>query len=183
MQIKAYDRDAVFKRGNVAVRESLPLSVVIDQLEANSEARDRAFVRGLSLWLSERASHLELQLVRNLGLRNVLVTFQMKNYVKLIVTGSPGDRSPGTVTVTVDEADFPHVLVLLSEGPVETPYEFCTMDYSLSDQRVQITEGIHCGQTGDLVVAATIGKKHQYRIRLASGDVVTVEGAAVTHLG
>ena len=163
--------------------ESLPLSVVIDQLEGNSDARDRAFVRGLSLWLSERASHLELELVRNLGLCNVLVTFQMKDNVKLIVTGSPGGRSPGTVTVTVDEAEFPHVSIRLSEGPVEAPYEFCTMDYSLRDQRVQITDGIHRGQTGVLIVAATIGKKHQYRIRLATGDVITVEGTAVTHLG
>ncbi len=158
------------------------MSVVIDQLEANSDARDRPFVRGLALWLSERASHFELDLIRELGLCDVLVTFQMKDSVKLVVTGRRSDRRPGDVTVTVDEADFPHVLCELSEDPIDSPYEFCTMDYSVSDQSVQIVAGMHRGQTGVLLVAATIGKKHQYRIRLASSDVITVEGASVTHL-
>ena len=61
----------------------VPLSVVIDELEGDRGTRDRAFVRGLCRWFARYGRHVRLDVVERLGLADVVVTFQMKDNVKL----------------------------------------------------------------------------------------------------
>ena len=155
--------------------EPLPLSVLIDRLEADAGARDRAFVRGLARWMHEKSAYLTIDVVERLGLRDVVCTFQMKERVKLIVTGYPPDDLAGEVTVGVNEVDFPHVRLHVSESPIPDPYEMCTLDYSLRGRRVRVTNQ-NVLQEGFLVVAATVGERQENRVQLSDGQIVTLPG-------
>jgi hypothetical protein len=157
----------------------LPLSVVIDELDGNPVTRDRAFVRGLCRWLAERGSYVQLDVVERLGLNDVVVTFQMKDDVKLIVTGTMPNQMPGEVTLGIAERDFPRVQVSIRDMPVEQPYEYCTLDYALSGQRVTVTQGEHSGRNGTIIVAATVGERQENRVRLDSGHIVTCRGSSL----
>ena len=156
--------------------EPIPLSVLIDRV-ANEDMTDRAFVRGLTLWLQQISPRLELDLVEDMGLLDVVVTFKMTSRVKLIITGSPPGALPGEVTVTVDEADFPAVSARVLETPKDEPYEFCTLDYAYQGMPVRVTDGPHSGEVGELVVAATIGGRPRHRVRLESGVVTLADSA------
>lgn len=153
--------------------EGMPLSLLVEQLAADGP-RDAAFVRAFAQWLAERAPTLRLSLVERLQLSDVVVTFKMKQSVRLIITGYPPDELPGEVTVTVDEQDFPFVRLTSSEEGAG--YDFCTLDYSLTGRRVRHGAS---GREGRLVVAATVGTRQENRVRLDSGEVVTLSGDAL----
>ncbi len=161
--------------------DRLPLSLLIDRMHEATGGldRDEAFVRAFSQWMAEKAPYLSLSVVDRLGLQDVVVTFQMKRRVKLIVTGYPPEELPGEVTLGVDELDFPRVEVVLSEAPRRSPYEICTLDYGPAGRAVRITSGAHQGSEGRVVVAATVGARQELRIALDSGEVVTIDGADV----
>ncbi len=150
-------------------RETVPLSALFDRL-AGDGARDEAFVRAFTRWMYEHAAHLRLPLIEKLDLTDVVVTFSMKQRVRLVITGYPRDL-PGDVTATVDEREFPFVQVALAAEPCADPYEVCTLDYSLSGRSVRVTGGRYMGQSGKLVVAATIGDRQENRVQLPSGTV------------
>ncbi len=154
--------------------QTVPLSALIDRL-AGDGPRDALFVRAFTAWLHEHASRLRLVVVEELKLRDVVVTFKMKDRVRLIITGYPTDL-PGDVTVTVDEREFPFVEVTVAAGPCADPYEICTLDYAPAGRGVRVTSGAHEGAQGALVVAATIGGRQENRVRLASGEIVTLSG-------
>jgi hypothetical protein len=115
-------------------------------------------------------------MIEKMGLRDVVLTFQMKEEVKLVITGNSKWDFPGEIAVTVREREFPFVEIELTEQPQVTPYEVCTLDYEFSGRTVSITTGPHAGEHGTLVVAATIGDCQQNRIRLESGQVITMDG-------
>ena len=155
--------------------ESMSLSWLVEHL-AMAGPRDEAFVRALSTWLYERTGHLRLSIVERLGLRDVVVTFKMRDHVRLLITGYPPEDHPGEVTVAVDERDFPFVQILVQKEPCPDPYEFCTLDYSWEGRRVCVTSGEYAGRKGTVVVAATVGRRQENRVRLDAGGVVTLQG-------
>jgi hypothetical protein len=163
------------------VPRRVPLSLLVDQA-AGDGPRDQSFVRGFSAWLLAHAPRVSLPVVEGLGLTNVVVTFKMKDRVRLIVTGCPPEPFPGDVTLAIDEADFPGVDLELLEAPRDVPYEFCTLDYAFSGRPMTITEGPRAGQTGRLVVSATIGAREEHRVVLDSGEALTVGPGVFTFL-
>jgi hypothetical protein len=110
-----------------------------------------------------------------MGLLDVVVTFKMTERVKLVITGSPPGGLPGEVTVAIDEAEFPEIIAHIRDSPKQVPYEFCTLDYAFQGMPVRIISGEYEGETGTLVVAATIGNEPKHRVRISAG-VVTVKG-------
>ena len=154
--------------------ERIPLSLLIERI-ANDDVADRAFVRGLAILLQRISPCLELDVIEQMGLVDVVVTFKMTERVKLIITGAPPNDLPGEVTLTVDEADFPFLQAHILDEPKHEPYEFCTLDYAFQGMPVRITGGSYQGAEGTLVVAATIGNVPKHRVRISSG-VVTVAG-------
>ena len=150
----------------------LPLSAIFDSLSVDGETRGRAFVREVCQWLHARGTHLQLQLVESLKLRDVVVTFKMRNRVSLVITGYPEHGLPGEVTVTATEGEFPRLLVRYSESPSVAPYDFCTMDYSREGTAVVVdVEGQK--RSGTLVVVSTIGTAQNCRVRLDNGRHIT----------
>ena len=160
--------------------EQIPLSVLIDRV-AQDEVTDRAFVRGLALWLHQVSPRLELDLVEALGLLDVVVTFKMTQQVKLIITGRPPGALPGEVTVSVEESDFPHIQARVLDDDRDEPYEFCTLDYALKGMPVRVVQGAYKGQDGVLLVAATIGGRARHRVQLGP-RVLTFDEAALEPL-
>lgn len=156
-------------------RKIVSLSLLVERL-ASDGPRDELFVRSLGAWLGEHAAHLRLPLVERLELRDVVITFKMKQHVRLIITGYPPDPLPGEVTVAIDERDFPFVELAVTDRAHPDPYEICTLDYSLAGRRVHVVTGQHAGRAGDLLVAATVGGRQENRVRLDSGQVVTLGG-------
>ncbi len=169
----------------------LPLSVLVDQIaagltppgpgddEGEDGPRDRHFVRALAATLDARRPHLRLEVVEALGLEDVVVTFHMRRTVRLVVTGYPPAPHPGSVTLTIDEQDFPHTTVLLSAEPSPAPYEFCTLDYALAGRLVTIESGPLAGRRGTIIASATVGERQDNRVRLDDGRVVSVPGDAL----
>jgi hypothetical protein len=157
--------------------QTLPLSVLIDGIAHEGDLRDEDFVRRFSMWMHDTVAFLRLHPVENLDLIDVVLTFEMKQNVRLIITGRMADGSPGEVTVKVLERDFPHVMVDLVSEAHPLPYDVCTLDYSYADRRVRITGGERAGQEGNVVVVATVGTLQQNRLRLDTGDVITVDGS------
>lgn len=154
--------------------ERVPLSALIDRL-AGDGPRDEAFVRAFSAWVHERVRYLRLPMLERFELEDVVVTFQMKQQVKLIVTGYPAG-APGEVTISVPERELPFVEVAIRAEPCSDPYEICTLDYAPAGRKVRITGGELSGGTGELVVAATIGDRQENRVRLEDGRVITLSG-------
>ncbi len=161
----------------VSEPSKLPLSVLIDRMCDELEARDAAFIRRFSQWMHDHSDTLRLEPVQVLGLEDVVVTFQMKKHVSLVITGYVPQNQPGSVTVVIGESDFPFVNVLLFPLPVDAPYEICTMDYSFAGRPVTIRGGLHAGKLGKIVVAATVGLRQTTRVRVDGGEVVTVDAA------
>ncbi len=180
----------------------LPLSVLVDQVAAGlappptPEARarpgagadasgppelrrDQHFVRALSATLDARRPYLRLEVVEALGLEDVVATFHMRETVRLVVTGYPPAPHPGAVTLTIDEADFPHTTVLLSPTPAQAPYEFCTLDYALAGRSVTVRRGPLAGRRGTILASATVGDRQDNRVRLDDGRVVSLPGDAL----
>lgn len=155
----------------------MPLSVIVDRVAADHGGqRNEDFVRHFSDWMRERAALLELELVEQLGLEDVVVTFRMKGSVDLLVTGYPPEPLPGSVTLTVEEADFPRVNVTVRDAPRERPYDICTMDYSWAGRPVRVVSGPLVGREGHLIVAATINDRQENRVRLDDGRKVKLSG-------
>ncbi|HIN85148.1 MAG TPA: hypothetical protein EYN06_01615 [Myxococcales bacterium] len=115
-------------------------------------------------------------MLEEIGLSDVVLSFQMKKDVTLVITGASKLDIPGEFTISIHERDFPRVNIELSSEKFTQPYEICTLDYLFSGRTVRITEGEGAGQNGTLVVAATIGGTQQNRIRLTDGSIVTVDG-------
>ena len=159
-----------------------PLSVLIDQMCDDVSARDAAFVRRFSAWMHRHTDRLRLEPVEALQLEDVVVTFQMKSHVSLVVTGYLPGRLPGEVTVSIKESEFPFVNVELQPEPSGAPYEMCTMDYALAGTSVEIVEGAYAGQTASLIVAATFGERQTVRLSLKSGVLVTVPASHLAPL-
>jgi len=157
--------------------QTLPLSVLIDGIAREGDPRDEDFVRRFSMWMHDSVAFLRIHQVQQLELIDVVLTFEMKESVRLIITGRMGDSSPGEVTLKVLERDFPHVMVDVVSEAHPLPYDVCTLDYSYVGRRVRITGGERTGQEGELVVVATVGALQQNRLRLDTNDVITVDNS------
>ena len=155
----------------------IPLSVLIDRMCVSSAARDAAFVRRFSGWMHDHRDRLRLEPVTTLGLEDVVMTFQMKRSVSLVITGYVPNNQPGAVTVQIGEEDFPFVNVTLEATPHEAPYDICTMDYSFAGRVVELSSGPYAGSHGEMLVAATVGAEQTARIRLDDGTVIQVEAS------
>ncbi|MFT5434629.1 MAG: hypothetical protein ACI9OJ_005343 [Myxococcota bacterium] len=160
------------------MERAVPLSVLVDQAAGDGE-RDEAFVRGFAHWFGERADRLCLPVIDRLGLVDVLITFRMKHTVRLIITGYPPDSLPGEVTLTIDEPDFPFVDVQVLDDARPNPYEICTLDYSTAGRRVTIGEGPHVGQSGIVIVSATVSGREEHRVRVGA-QVLTIEAGLLS---
>jgi hypothetical protein len=152
------------------------LSALIERFQSDGSSRDELFVRRFSQWLHENSRQFRLDLIEQMALTDVVVTFQMKGRVTLIVTGYLPGSLPGEVTVKVDERDFVDVNVSCFEGEQPDPYEICTLDYGPAGAAVEVISGPLNGQCGVLLVAATVGAQQQNRIQLESGEIVTLDG-------
>ncbi|MFT7621930.1 MAG: hypothetical protein ACI9WU_001095 [Myxococcota bacterium] len=161
--------------------EATALSALIDRL-AGGGPRDEAFVRAFSAWIHTHRRRIRLPLADGFALEDVVVTFQMKQRVTLMVTGYPRGL-PGDATLRVDEREFPFVQVHTHPQDQPDPYEICTLDYSLAGRRVAVGGGPHDGCAGAIVAAATVNGREEHRIRLDGGSVVTVSGEHVLPVG
>ena len=150
----------------------MPLSVIFDGLQVQGEPRGRDFVRRVCLWLHERSSYLEFEVVEAMSLQDVVVTFKMKDKVSLIITGYPPENLPGAVTLSIPESEFPHVAVRVHESPNSNRLELCTMDYSFAGRRVAVMDASKGVQKGEVVLVSTIGETQTCRVRLDNGDLV-----------
>ena len=117
--------------------QTLPLSVLIDGIAREGDPRDEDFVRRFSMWMHDSVAFLRIHQVQQLELIDVVLTFEMKESVRLIITGRMGDSSPGEVTLKVLERDFPHVMVDVVSEAHPLPYDVCTLDYSQRYWRLQ----------------------------------------------
>ena len=155
---------------------TVSLSALIEDFSRPEERLNEDFVRNFSQWLYRVSARLRVSVVETLNLTDVVLTFHMRDRVKLMVTGRTADGSPGDVTVTVDECDFPSVQVTISAEAYPNPYEICTVDYAFAGRSVLVKEGPHADQVGTLVVVATVGGIQQNRVQFPSGQVVTIDG-------
>ena len=157
----------------------LSLSELIEGFSRPDERLNEDFVRSFSQWLHRASGRLRVSVVEKFNLMDVVLTFHMRDRVKLMVTGRPADGTPGDATVTVDECDFPEVIVTISEEVHANPYEICTLDYSFSGRTVVVQEGPYVDQVGTLIVVATVGGVQQNRVQFSSGQVVTLDGSCL----
>lgn len=160
---------------------TLPLSVLFDQLAAD-RPRDQHFVRDFVTWLQARADHLSFGLTQKYELEDVVATFHMRQRVKLVITGYPPAPFVGDVTLRVNEEDFTRVMVNVHRNALNSPYEFCTLDYFAAGAEVRVQAGPYKGLTGTVEVAVTHGATQQLRLTLNAGPRVTVPADAVTIL-
>jgi len=165
---------------------SVPLSVLFDRMagdlpgEDSDADRDQHFVRAFTEWLQSKAQHLTFDLPTHYTLEDVVATFHMRDRVKLVVTGYPPSPFVGSVTLEVDEQDFPRVIVTIHAEPQPAPYDFCTLDYFAAGTRVTIHDGSYAGLAGTVLVAATLGLRRQLRVKLDAGPGVTVDADHAT---
>ena len=152
----------------------LRLGALMEELHRGEGKPDPAFVRAFARWLHEKAAHFALEPIERLGLHGVVVTFYVKQRLKMVVTGYMPDQLPGEVTLRIDEDEFADVVVFVTTATRPDPYDVCTMDYTLAGTRVRVTRGPQAGRAGTLVVAATIGERQENLIAL-DGDKGEVE--------
>lgn len=158
--------------------ERFTLAELIDWLALPGGPKDRMLVRRIAVWCQEHGPNLRLEAVELAAWREVVVTLRVDTRVSLVVTGSRGDQ-PGEWTWKVPERDFPDVWLRLRQETLETPYEFCVLDYAAAGQAVLLPTG----DAGEVVVGSLIGGKEQVRVKLKDGSVHTFPTADVVFPG
>jgi hypothetical protein len=158
----------------------LTLSELIEHLSPPDGARDRSFALEFARWLHQRRSHLSLPLVESLRLEDVLVTLQLRNTVKLVITGTLPDH-PGELTLQIGERDFPDVRVCFRREQPRVVLEVCALDYGRAGASVRLS-----GSPEDLpstcLVESQHGDERFVRIKTPGGEVVTAAAQEVEFL-
>jgi len=161
--------DATPERGVAELGErftTLPLSGLIQRLGEGVDRFDEAFAREVARALHGRAPHVRVPAVDRLGLEDVVATLSMDRAMRLVVTGYLPDVR-AQVTLRWDEADFPALPVELFADPVEAPYTFATLDFSVRGDKARLiapAPPLPAGQTVTLRALATIGDTTEYRV-------------------
>lgn len=145
---------------------ALPLSELIARLGEGVERFDEGFAREVARALHGRAAHVRVPAVDRLGIEDVVATLSMDREMRLVVTGHLPDVR-AQVTLRWDEADFPALPVELFADPVERPYTFATLDFSVRGKKATLTAPappLPAGQTVTVRALATIGATTEYRV-------------------
>jgi len=150
------------------------LAELVDWLALPGGPKDRTLVRRIAVWCQEHGPNLRLEAVELGAWQDVVVTLRVKARISLVVTGSRGDQ-PGEWTWKVTERDFQKVWMRLREEKLESPYEFCVLDYALAGQAVLLPTG----DAGLVVVGSLIGGEEQVRVKLHDGTTHTFPAADV----
>ncbi len=154
--------------------ERFNLAELVEWLALPGGPKDRMLVRRIAVWCQEHGPNLRLEAVELSAWQDVVVTLRVETRVSLVVTGARADQ-PGEWTWKVAERDFPDVWLRLREEALETPYEFCVLDYAPAGQAVLLPTG----DAGEVVVGSLIGGVEQVRVRLQDGSVHTFPAADV----
>jgi hypothetical protein len=141
------------------------------------ERLDEDFARTVARALDAKARHVRLPFIERLGLEDVVVTLYMDRDMRLVVTGNH-PTSFGAISARWDEEHFPFVEVELLRDPldpVDSPYTFATLDFSVRGKKATLKRTIAPlpeGQTVTIRALATIGGSIEYRV-VAMGQEVS----------
>lgn len=175
MDSKKIDQSVVTDSAPATPR--ITLAALIEKLAADAKSRNRDFVRHLSMWLHENAPQMQLEVIRKLGLVDVVMTLQMRRDVELVITGHlPSPR--GDVTLKILEDDFPTVWVELLATETHDPYTICTLDYAQRNQTVKLLEPLvekgrqlAAGALLQCQVVSTIGPDSYIRLKSTESEI------------
>jgi len=160
-----------------AASRSVTLARLILMFADGLERLDEDFARTVARALDAKARHVRLPFIERLGLEDVVVTLYMDRDMRLVVTGNH-PTSFGAISARWDEEHFPFVEVeLLREplDPVDSPYTFATLDFSVRGKKATLKRTIAPlpeGQTVTIRALATIGGSTEYRV-VAMGQEVS----------
>jgi len=142
------------------------LAGLVERLAAGFDRPDEAFARRLAAALHERAAHVSLPQIEAMGLEDVVVTFYMDDELRLVVTGNLGD-SGGQASVRWPEGEFGRVSVAIHEAPLDAPYLFATLDFSVRGRQAVLTRAappLPAGLDVTLRCLSTVGGEVTYRV-------------------
>lgn len=158
-----------------AASRSVTLARLLLMFADGLERLDEHFARTVARALDARARHVRLPFIERLGLEDVVVTLYMDRDMRLVVTGNH-PTSFGAISARWDEEHFPFVEVELLRDPIESPYTFATLDFSVRGKKATLARAIAPfpeGQTVTIRALATIGGAIEYRV-VAMGHEVSV---------
>lgn len=148
------------------------LAWVIEAVAGGRSRRDREFVRDLARWWDQHRQRLVIDWLERTGLEAALLTFHMRENVKLVISGEPQGH-PGELTLGIYEADFPFVPIRVLEHPAPSVYSVCTLDYGRSGDPVVLTRDVRSGHNrwlagtrGYAIVESTHGPERFVRVEL-----------------
>lgn len=145
---------------------TLSLAELIQRLGEGVDRFDEGFAREVARALHERAAHVRVPAVDRLGVEDVVATLSMDRAMRLVVTGHLPDVR-AQVTLRWDEGDFAALPVELFVDPVEAPYTFATLDFSVRGRKATLLAAappLPAGQTVTVRTLATIGDRTEYRV-------------------
>lgn len=160
-----------------ATSRSVTLARLILMFADGLERLDEDFARTVARALDAKARHVRLPFIERLGLEDVVVTLYMDRDMRLVVTGNH-PTSFGAISARWDEEHFPFVEVELLRDPldpVDSPYTFATLDFSVRGKKATLKRTIAPlpeGQTVTIRALATIGGSIEYRV-VAMGQEVS----------
>lgn len=157
-----------------ASSRSVTLARLILMFADGLERLDESFARTIARTLDAKAAHVRLPFIERVGLEDVVVTLYMDRDMRLVVTGNH-PTSFGAVSCRWDEEHFPFVEVELLRDPVDSPYTFATLDFSVRGKKATLKRTIAplpAGQTVTLRALATVGSSPEYRV-VALGQEVS----------
>lgn len=156
-------------------RTTITLARLILHLGDGVDRFDEAFARTVAKTLDEQARHLRFPFIERVGLEDVVATLYMDKDLRLVVTGNHAS-SFGAVSVRWDEQHFPFVEVELAREPIDLPYTFATLDFSVRGKKGTLLADVSPfseGQKVTIRALATIGGNVEYRV-VAMGQEVSV---------
>jgi len=162
-------------------RATITLARLILHLGDGVDRFDETFARTVAKTLDEQARHLRFPFIERVGLEDVVATLYMDKDLRLVVTGNHA-TSFGAVSVRWDEQHFPFVEVELAREPVDLPYTFATLDFSVRGKKGTLLTDVAPLSEGQKVTVralATIGGEVEYRV-VAMGQEVSVAPEAIS---
>lgn len=175
---------SLLPESNTEGRVTITLARLVMHLAEGVSQLDEGFARTVARTLQRAARHIRLPFIERTGLEDIVATFYMDRDLRLVVTGNHAP-SYGAISARWDEQHFPFVEVELSREPVEMPYTFATLDFSVRGKKAVLTTDVRPfaeGQSVTIRCLATVGEDIQYRV-VALGQEASVAPNELTLVG